>query len=112
MTIPTGDVHLTQILISGLAADLLVIDIANVQVGDLIILGGRHIRRILTAPVNRLDKATGKFAFYTAPVTHRPDDPLREAFGVPGGAPWVKRRGRAGDSSSPATLPSVRACGG
>jgi hypothetical protein len=40
------------------------------------------------------------------------DATLREAFGVPGGAPWVKRRGRAGDSSSPATPPSVRACGG
>lgn len=75
MAIPVGGVHPTQILVSGLAADLLVIDIAGVQVGDLIILGGQHIRRVLTAPANRLDKATRKFAFHTAPVAYRPDNP-------------------------------------
>lgn len=75
MTIPPEGIHPTRTLITGVTGDLIIVDIAGVRVGDLIFFTGHHIRRVLTRPVDRPDRATGKFAFHTAPVTHSPDDP-------------------------------------
>jgi hypothetical protein len=40
----------TEVLVAGLTGDLIIVDIARVEVGDLIFLDGHLVRRVLIPP--------------------------------------------------------------